>query len=300
MATPARHSNQDRLLSVSAVAAYAAATFVGAPAVLVLAALLAAVAIGGGLSRPSAWAIASFGAIACALNAIPGFAATWPLPLLVALVSWVLLVRRAPEGLVLAVWFPRGRPDRVTWTLPAAFVLIASVALVTWFRLTHPDVEDIRGRIPHLPMVVLILVGVGFSLANALAEELVYRGILFGALERTWGAPAALVMQAAAFGLAHTPRVSTRLARRCAGHRLRTDDGDPADAFAWSGGAARRPRRGGRHHLRDPRDDGAVSTGTRGIAPSARDGGPGGYDGAPRSCGGLRYARALPILAAAR
>ena len=203
MTEPARRLNQDRLLAGAAVVAYVAVTFVGAPAVLALAALLAAIALGGGLSRPSAWAIASFGAIGCALNAIPGFAATWPLPLLVALGSWVLLVRRAPEGLALAVWFPRGRPDRVTWTLTVAFVVVASVALVSWFRLAHPDVSDLSARIPAWPALALILLGVVFSVANALAEELVYRGILFGALERVWGAWPAMAIQALAFGLAH-------------------------------------------------------------------------------------------------
>jgi len=202
MTEPARRSNQDRLLAGAAVAAYVAATFVGAPAVLVLAALLAAIALVGGLSRPSAWAIASFGAIGCALNAIPGFGATWPLPLLVALASWVLLVRRAPEGLALAMWFPRGRPDRLTWSLTVAFVVVASVALVSWFRLTRPDVSDLSERIPPWPALALILLGVVFSVANALAEELVYRGILFGALQRVWGTAPALAIQALAFGLA--------------------------------------------------------------------------------------------------
>lgn len=203
MTETAPSSKQDRLLAALAVATYGATSFVGRPVVLVLAVALAAIALKGGLARPSSWAIASFGAIACALFAIPGFAATWPLPLLVALGAWVLLVRRAPEGLLLGRWFPHGRPDRVTWLLTAAFVVIASVALVTWFHLTRPDVEDLRARIPQLPVAALLLVGLAFSVANAVAEELVYRGIIFGALERVWGALPALVIQAAAFGLAH-------------------------------------------------------------------------------------------------
>ncbi|HEX2656926.1 MAG TPA: CPBP family intramembrane glutamic endopeptidase [Polyangia bacterium] len=205
MTTPVapRPSNQERLLATAAAAAYVAAMFVATPAVLALVVALAGIALWGGLARPSAWAVASFGAIGCALHAIPGFGATWPLPLLVALASWVLLVRRAPEGLALAVWFPRGRPDRVTWTLTVVFVVVASVALVTWFRLFRPDVSDLAERIPAWPVASLILLGVAFSMANALAEELVYRGILFGALERVWGTWPALVMQAVAFGLAH-------------------------------------------------------------------------------------------------
>jgi membrane protease YdiL (CAAX protease family) len=200
---PATASRQDRVLVAAAVAIYVAGTFVGAPAVLGVAVALAGIALYGGLARPSAWTIASFGAIAWALNAIPGFGATWPLPLLVALGAWVLLVRRAPEGLALARWFPRGRPDRVTWVVTAVFVVIASTALVMWFRLARPDVADLRARIPELPVMALIAVGLGFALANAVAEELVYRGILYGALERAWGARPALVIQALAFGLAH-------------------------------------------------------------------------------------------------
>lgn len=203
MTETAPSTKQDRLLAPVAVAIYGAATFVGAPAVLALSLVLAGLALWGGLSRPCTWSIASFGAIACALFAIPRFASTWPLPLLVALGAWVLLVRRAPEGLLLGRWFPRGRPDRFTWVLTVAFVVVASVALGTWFRLARPDVEDLRARIPQLPVVALIAVGLGFSVANALAEELVYRGIVFGALERAWGARLALVIQALAFGLAH-------------------------------------------------------------------------------------------------
>jgi len=196
-------SRPDRFLTAAAIAIYVSGTFLDTRAVLGVAVALAGIALFGGLARPSAWTIASFGTIAWALNAIPRFGATWPLPLLVALGAWVLLVRRAPEGLALARWFPRGRPDRVTWGLTAAFVIIASVALVTWFRLVRPDVEDLRARIPQLPVVALLAVGLGFSVANAVAEELVYRGILFGALERAWGARLALVIQALAFGLAH-------------------------------------------------------------------------------------------------
>ena len=203
MTEPATRIWRDRLLATAALATYVAGTFVGARALVGVAVVLAGLALGGGLACPSAWTIGSFGAIAWALNAIPGFAATWPLPLLVALGAWVLLVRRAPEGLALALWFPRGRPDRFTWTLTVAFVVIASLALVTWFRLAQPDVADLRARIPRLPVAALLLVGLVFSVANAVAEELVYRGILFGALERVWGAWPAVGMQALAFGLAH-------------------------------------------------------------------------------------------------
>jgi hypothetical protein len=73
------------VLSAAAIAVYVSGTFVAPRAVLGVAVALAGIALHGGLACPSAWTIASFGTIVWALNAIPGFGATWPLPLLVAL-----------------------------------------------------------------------------------------------------------------------------------------------------------------------------------------------------------------------
>jgi hypothetical protein len=89
--------------------------------------------------------------------------------------------------------------------LVVASVLVSGAALVVWYLALRPDVSDIRVQmLPPYPAWALILGGVGFSMVNAAVEEGLCRGLLLDALDHSVGnGAAALLLQAAAFGLLH-------------------------------------------------------------------------------------------------
>ncbi len=122
-----------------------------------------------------------------------------------SIVAYTLMVWAAPAlGLTLG-WARMGRISRDVLLLIIAIVLISSVALLLWYRLTAPDLKDLaQNFVPDLSPAVLFVGAVGFSMVNALVEEVAYRGVLMHALDAALGVGAASVLvQAIPFGLLH-------------------------------------------------------------------------------------------------
>jgi hypothetical protein len=102
-------------------------------------------------------------------------------------------------------WFQRGRLGREVWALMLASVVTAGVALVAWYAVWRPDLTDlVDAYVPALPVGLLVVGGLTFSIVNAAVEEGAYRGVVQGALEATLGVGlVALCLQAVAFGALH-------------------------------------------------------------------------------------------------
>jgi membrane protease YdiL (CAAX protease family) len=105
-------------------------------------------------------------------------------------------------------WLTRGDIDQISWLLLALVVLVSAVALILWALWTDYLGVATRMLAPlrQAPLWFSLLVLVpGFTVANAAAEELVYRGVLQDALETDWGRMPAVVLclQASAFAAAH-------------------------------------------------------------------------------------------------
>jgi membrane protease YdiL (CAAX protease family) len=90
------------------------------------------------------------------------------------------------------------------WIAAATVAVGSAVSLLLWFKLARPDVKWQAGLIPTWSPGRLVLLGLGFALVNAAVEEMIWRGVIFDALERT-GMPPALevLMQAVSFGVVH-------------------------------------------------------------------------------------------------
>ena len=76
----------------------------------------------------------------------------------------------------------------------------------TWMLVTGSGIAAcavVRAALPGVPMHATML-GVAASVAAAVAEEIVFRRGLYGALER-WGPIVAVVASAIVFGLVHAP-----------------------------------------------------------------------------------------------
>ena len=192
---------EPRLLAVAAVVVLGALTFLPLP--MGLLALAGVLALGIARRSPD---LVHLGLIWGVLNlcaAVPGLPNLWPLTLLLGLgASWALARGRPAlagpwEGLRLGHITRRD----LAWGL--AFALTSGMALVLWFRVMAPDVSDLLARLPAWPRPALLGLGILFATANGLAEELAFRGVLMGALDRSLGRRWSLVLQAVIFGLMH-------------------------------------------------------------------------------------------------
>jgi membrane protease YdiL (CAAX protease family) len=101
-------------------------------------------------------------------------------------------------------WWRAGRLGSGEIVLALAISAVTAVALVVWQRVMQPDLADLVELIPAVHPVLIVVVGLLFASINALVEEVLYRGVLLDALDRTIGVgTAALLLQAVVFGLHH-------------------------------------------------------------------------------------------------
>ncbi|TGM97216.1 CPBP family intramembrane glutamic endopeptidase [Leptospira dzoumogneensis] len=137
------------------------------------------------------------------INIFPYAKNLWPGTLIFALVFYFLVFSKIRRAGLLR-WWIKGEVSKQVLGLSVLFVLSASIALFLWFYLLDPDISDIKENFPKGEIPVLVAAGLGFAIINALAEEFLFRGILFEALLTArlsvfW----ALVFQALSFGILH-------------------------------------------------------------------------------------------------
>lgn len=142
----------------------------------------------------------TFGA-AC-LN-LPPLRDTWPLPMLMAIAVYLGLALLWPRLRRSLDWARLGSLGRRDWRLIVLTVLVSSTALVIWFFWARPDLAALRAKVPDWSPLGLVFAGLCFAGGNALAEEVLFRGLLQHALAISFGWLGGLLLQAAAFGLLH-------------------------------------------------------------------------------------------------
>jgi membrane protease YdiL (CAAX protease family) len=129
----------------------------------------------------------------------------WPLYLLVPLTIYAAVVLAAPPLRRSVHWVRTGRCDGTVLALTLTTIVTASAALLLWYgQYRHDtDLENLGDQIPDWPLPCLLLAGVGFSVLNAVLEEIIFRGVLYEALVDGYGPLAAVCIQAIAFGVVH-------------------------------------------------------------------------------------------------
>jgi len=133
---------------------------------------------------------------------VPAFR-MWPLLWVVPLAAYAALVAVVPP---LRATFRPWRFGRVSTPTVAATVIIAvgsCAVLVAFHSRTHPDVSAYGSFLPVSALGGVLAVGVLFSVFNALFEEVIFRGVLFDAVESQWGVWVAVVATAFLFGYGH-------------------------------------------------------------------------------------------------
>jgi membrane protease YdiL (CAAX protease family) len=129
---------------------------------------------------------------------------TWPLSFTAPLGAYLALYAAWPRLRGSTNWLVWGRftPVAIKWTVPTVF--ISSGSLLAWVFLFRPDLSDLARMVPRRGPIVLIAIGVVFSVLNAIWEEFILKGIGWKCLEevfrRGW---AVNTGQAALFGAMH-------------------------------------------------------------------------------------------------
>jgi hypothetical protein len=128
----------------------------------------------------------------------------WPLPTALALGIALIIGKLAPFTRGAFGWIKRGDWGRQQIATTAIIVAISGISLVSWYAIVKPDISDLASRIAHVHPVALILIGLLFSISNAICEEFVWRGMIFDAIERAFSSGTVVVfIQALSFGMAH-------------------------------------------------------------------------------------------------
>jgi membrane protease YdiL (CAAX protease family) len=200
-----RSTLRDKLLSLAVLAALAVHPLAPRGAALAVhAATLTSVVLALFTYRASQAAVAvrSLAAMgACLAVAMELPVLPWQAVMLVALAAFFALGRAFPTLQPSPTWRAKGAAP-LGWT--ALVGGVTPVALFGWVFLFRPDLRDVvQAYIPDLPLPVLVVGAVGFAVINATLEELVWRGVLQDRLEPVFGVAAAVVLQAASFGIQH-------------------------------------------------------------------------------------------------
>jgi membrane protease YdiL (CAAX protease family) len=141
------------------------------------------------------------GLLLAARLGLPGVG--WPWLWVVPLAAYAAVVLVIPP---LRRSYPGLRWGRLSWPavgVTAAVSVLACGVLVGYQVLFRPDVSALAAGLPVAAFGNLVLAGVCFSVANAVLEEIVFRGVLYDALEAEWGAFLAVAVTAVAFGAGH-------------------------------------------------------------------------------------------------
>jgi membrane protease YdiL (CAAX protease family) len=130
-------------------------------------------------------------------------ALSWPWYLLLPLLAYTAVVAAVPylrRTMPRVVVGPLGGP-------PLAFAVALGVAtsavLCTFDSLVRPDVSELASRLPVAAFGHWLIAAVCFSVLNAVLEEILFRGLLWGAVADEWNEWVALVVTSILFGFLH-------------------------------------------------------------------------------------------------
>lgn len=137
------------------------------------------------------------------LLALPERLRVWPLPLVIPLVLYGIVVTFTRPLRRTVDWLRRGRltPPIVAWT--CVIVGVSSGVLVLYQALRSPDLEHLDAYVPLGLLGHPVITAIVFCLVNATLEEVIFRGILYQAFEARWSWRVAVLASAVAFGIGH-------------------------------------------------------------------------------------------------
>ncbi len=155
--------------------------------------------------RPDATWRAAHGALLLLCLLLPAVFADfrrWPLYMLAPLLVYAVLLFIPPLWRT-CCWFRLGHDGPLILTATSVVIVASAAALVVYHVLFRPDVTELARRLPIHELGGPLVAGPVFAVLNALLEELIFRGVLYDAVEAQGGWRTALCVTAVVFGYAH-------------------------------------------------------------------------------------------------
>ncbi len=129
-------------------------------------------------------------------------AAIIPAHLLTLLVAWVVVTRGRRFSFFRMLGWEKG--GFAWWHY--VVILVAFFALAVAVGNYFPEKENDLIRILQSSRTAVYIVAIMATFTAPLVEEVVYRGVLYSAFQRTFGIPAAFVLVTALFAIVHVPQ----------------------------------------------------------------------------------------------
>ena len=127
----------------------------------------------------------------------------WPWVWLVPLVGYFVLVACVPPLRRTLSWRRVGWLSAGSIIATLGIMTLTTLVLVTFQVTVRPNLSSCREVLPLKSLGGVVMAGAIFTVVNATLEELVFRGVLFDAIESQWGVGVTLVATTALFGLGH-------------------------------------------------------------------------------------------------
>jgi len=127
----------------------------------------------------------------------------WPWIWLAPFIAYFVLVACVPRLRRSLRWITIGRFSATSIIATVGVMAVTALVLILFHTKAQPDVSSYRAAMPLEALGGVIMAGVVFTIVNATLEELVFRGILFDALQSQWSVWVTLTATALLFGLGH-------------------------------------------------------------------------------------------------
>ncbi|EDY18248.1 Abortive infection protein [Chthoniobacter flavus Ellin428] len=143
-----------------------------------------------------------FFALLIAATFVPIFR-TWPLIWIAPLAGYFALARLVRPLRATFTGWAFGRVNATAVLATVGIAILSSVTLLLFQHWSRPDLHAYAAALPKLPGDEIIIAGIVFAILNAFLEELIFRGILFTAIESQVSTPMTVIVTAALFGYGH-------------------------------------------------------------------------------------------------
>ncbi len=127
----------------------------------------------------------------------------WPWVWLGPFIAYIVLVSCVRPLRHSMVWARVGKISAASFAATLGIIALTISTLLLFQMIAQPDVSSYHAKFPLNSIGGVVTAGLVFTTVNATLEELVFRGVLFDALQSQWSAAVTLIATSLLFGLGH-------------------------------------------------------------------------------------------------
>jgi membrane protease YdiL (CAAX protease family) len=132
---------------------------------------------------------------------------------LIPILIFTLLILTVPNIKKTISWWTQDKFNKGTIVIILGLATLSGLALFIWAKFIAKDLQQFTNNIPDLPLIWIVLNGIGFAVFNSIAEEYLSRGMLCNGLEKIFSNKWIIIfIQAFIIGIFHFNSFPGRLA----------------------------------------------------------------------------------------